>query len=686
MSEVTPSFVPESHGNVPYPVAFRADIVDRYHGIPVHDPYQWMETPSDARTEWLAVQRQLVSKYGPDDDTVSRIETKFKGYLPAAIDGCTVTRGDKEFFYRSALGQLQHVFVCRDASGRETATINPNHWSADGSVGLTVASISNKGEYVAFARNPDDTDKQIWQILDTSTGDILPDTLPQTLDTYPSWDKEGTGFFYERTDKDGRRPVLYHRLGTTMDQDVPYFQPVDEDTVYYTSKVATDGRQLYIVGYQEDGTYSVDVMDVNDPKSSPRRLVSPDEAMTGLHILFNEGDRHVLLTNKDSPNGRIVTRQLGTVGLSDIIAESSSVITDAAMAGEYIALTYYDGISSYAVLHDKSGAPVHKIMPVEQVGAVSLASYGIDDERPTVEIESPARPPTTYGINLINFQKTVIEEPLYKFTSDQYQSDLLYATSQDGTRIPMFVTAAKSTRLDGSNHTIVEGYGGFGNGTKPEFNPYLMPWLESGGVYVQTCLRGGNEFGSRWHDSGKKSGKAKVVQDFIASGMAILDAGYATSENLVAKGASNGGFIVAASMLARPELFKAVLVSDAILDMIRFDKGTQEISGRYWRDEYGRTTDEAEFKFLLGISPVHNIQPALYPAVYAAAGEEDDRVVPANTYKFIAALQAMQKGGNPILLEVEPAKGHGVTSIDRCYRKVAREYAFLERVLGVKIG
>ncbi len=686
MSEVNPSFIPERHGNIPYPAAFRSNTVDKYHDVAVADPYQWMEVPSAARMLWLADQCKLNAHFGPDESATQRIVAKFKGYLPESMEGTSVTRGNKEFFYRVTGGQGHYVFVCRELGGKETAVINPNVWSEDGSVGLSVASISDSGEYVAYARNPNDADIQHWQILDTATGETLPDSLPDTIDSYPSWVADADGFFYEATDQSGRRSVLYHKIGTQKEVDVLFFEPAAGDTAYYLGKVSTDKKRLYITAEHADGSQSLDVMNVDDPENDRRQLIPPELGMKLLKPIYTEGQQHVLWINKDSPNGRIVALQEGKSTVKDLIPESTDVIIDAAMSGDYLGISYYDGVKSFVILHDKSGKPMHTILPDEPVGAVSFASYGIDDLQPTLEKESPSLPATIHRFDVKNFKSTIIQEPEYKYEYSNYRSELIHACSQDGARIPLFVTAHRDVRPDGGNHTLVEGYGGFGNGARPKFNPYAIPWLESGGIYVQPCLRGGDEFGSAWHEAGKKSGKDRVVDDFIAAGEEMVRAGYTSPDLLVAKGASCGGFVVAAAILKRPELYRAALMSGSLLDMLRFDKGEQEQVGRYWRDEFGNTAVKDQFDFLLGISPVHNVRPAAYPAVFAAVGEDDDRVLPANSYKFIAGLQMNQTGDSPILLEVESSTGHGVTSVERIYRKVSREYAFIERVLGIHIS
>ena len=659
--------------------------MDQYHGVTVQDPYRWLEYESPERDEWIGAQRELAQELGATQKAIDEIVEKFHDYIPDVWDSVPYKRQGRRFFNRSIKGQNFRQILELQANGSERLILDPNEWSDDGTNAPNTINISPKGTYISYALSPDDNDQQHWHICDVNSLGELDDTLPVTRTAALRWLEDESGFFYARTSDDGQRSVYFHKIGTKKETDEVFFAPESEDKTWYGAGVSHDNTWLYVYGSHNDGTQSVVMRNLKEGDGEYIELFEPDIESTHTYPVHNDDNRHILITEIDSPKRRIVSCSLENKQFIDIVPEGSDQIVSADVVDNRIITEYYDGTKQYIKIFELDGAHVKTILPSDEIGMVSFSSSRYDDPELKLQFESPVSPNTTYSYNVRTDQMDFLKSAKFDVDTSNYEVTLQYATSSDGTQVPMFVSKPKGSQNSTPIPTIIYGYGGFGIGMKPEFNPTILPWLETGGAYAVACIRGGDEFGKDWHDAAKKHGKQRVFDDFIACAEELIENGTTSSDMLVMQGGSNGGLLVGAVLLQKPGLARAAMLSGSLLDMLRFDKDEHAITGRHWSKEYGSTDIYEEFINLLNYSPVHNVRPAEYPIVYAAVGENDDRVLPSHTYKFIAALQAAQLGANPIIMDIEAKRGHGTSGIERAYRQIAQQYGFLSKVFSIKI-
>lgn len=660
----------------------RGPVVDVYHGVEVADPYRWLEYDSPERTAWMNAQGELLEQYAPPEAMVESIREGMENIYPDVLDSIRFTYGDRAFLQRFYKGQNYSQLIELLPDGGERVVTDPNTWSPDGSIAPAGRQLSPQGNYLAQARSPKDNDEQEWTIINVTTGEELPDSLPQAKNTATHWLEDESGFFYCRTLDNNQRVVYFHTLGSHSDTDQAYFTPEADDKTYYGSSLSHDNRWLYIYGNPPAGSNTVDVIDLQSGSKTPTRLVEADTTDTSTYVIFNHNDAHILATEQGSPKGRVI-RLVAGQDWQDVVPESDDVLENASVVADRLIARYNDGLRSYLKIFEMNGQLVDTILPPDEVGITSFGYYKFDNPEAYVTFESPVRPATTYSYNVLTGETALLKASELLVDTSNYRVGVDYATSKDGTKVPIVYCAPKDLVADGTAPTILYGYGGFSSSMRPYFNSTALPWLENGGVYAIAYIRGGGEFGNEWHEAGTKLGKQRVFDDFIACAEQLIDSKITSPDSLVIMGGSNGGLLVGASLLQRPELFRVAMPSSGLLDMLRYDKDEHAEAGVYWQAEYGTTDNEAEFLNLLSYSPVHNTAPAKYPVVYASVGEHDDRVLPSHTYKFIAGLQAAQLALNPILIDIDTSSGHGLSGAARNQQETAKEYAFLFQTLGV---
>ncbi len=529
-------------------------------------------------------------------------------------------------------------------------------------------SFSEDGKYMAYAKAEAGSDWSKWYIRDLRTGNDLDDVLHWTKFTSTSWTKDGKGFFYSRFDAvseeekfqalNKNQKLYYHRVGTDQSEDVLVYKRPDEPEWGFFGSVTEDGRYLVISVWKgTDPRNRVLYKDLLEPYGMPVDLI--DNFDYGYSLVGNDGPVLYFSTDHEAPNQRVIAidiREPEEENWREVIAESELPLRGVGMAGNMFVASYLRDAISYVRMFRTDGSHVRD---VEFPGIGS--GGGFSGKRSEFETfytySSFNRPPTIYRYDMLTGESEQFRQIDVDFNPDDYVVKQVFYKSKDGTRVPMFLAHKKGLELDGRRPTLLYGYGGFNISITPGFSVGRLAWMEMGGVYAVANLRGGGEYGKRWHEQGKKTQKQNVFDDFIAAAEWLIANGYTNPDKLAIQGGSNGGLLVGASMTQRPELFGAALPAVGVMDMLRFHKFT---AGRYWVDDYGSADDPEEFKALYAYSPYHNLEPGVrYPATLVTTADTDDRVVPGHSFKFAAALQKAHKGDEPVMIRIETRAGHG---------------------------
>ncbi len=687
-------------GALKYPPTRRIDHVDTLHGVKVPDPYRWLE--QDVRTakevaDWVEVQAKFTEKYLdqiPERDLLKRRLTDLWNYekysAPSKVGG-------RYFFSRNDGLQNQSVlYTVASLDGTPRVLLDPNTWSKDGTVAIAGLSISDDGKYLAYGKAESGSDWVTWRVLDVATGKTLGDELRWTKFTGAEWTRDGKGFFYSRYEEPKKgeafqglvfNPKLcYHRVGTTQKDDEVVYRRPDHPDWGFATDVSEDGRWLLITVWKgTDRRYRVTYRDLSDPKALPVDLI--ENFAHNYTFVGNDGPVFYFKTDNAAPRGRVIaidTRRPEPARWKEIIPQAKENLTGVSMVGNQFVLTYLKDARTQVKVHDLKGQFVRE---VQLPGLGSAGGFGgkRTDRETFYTFSSFATPPTIYRYDTASGRSTVWKKAAVKFSPDDYEVKQVFYPSKDGTKVPLFLTYRKGLKLDGTNPTLLYGYGGFNISLTPGFAVSKLLWMEMGGVYAQANIRGGGEYGKEWHQAAVKLKRQKAYDDFIAAAEWLISNRYTRPEKLAIQGGSNGGLLVGACMTQRPELYGACLPAVGVMDMLRFHKFT---AGRYWVDDYGSPDDPEQFKVLLGYSPYHNLKKGTrYPPTLVTTADTDDRVVPSHSFKFIARLQHCQAGNAPVLARIEVRAGHGAGRPTRkAIEEVADQFAFLVKNLHMKLS
>lgn len=679
-----------------YPVTRKGDVVDDYHGTRVADPYRWLEDPdSDETARWVEAQNAVTFSFldsYPKRDQVHRRMTDLWNYQRYGLPG---RRADRYFWAKNDGLQNQSVYYWARSLDQEPVVLfDPNTWSKDGTVALSSMAVSEDAKLVAYGVQASGSDWNTWKVRDIDSGADLSDELRWSKFSDAEWTHDNKGFFYGRypeppaggaafTDTNENQKLYYHRVGTSQAEDLLIFANPDEPKWGYGASVTEDGRYLIVTVWKGTGNdvriFYRDLQahppGVND-EAAMVPLIDRFEAMYSL--IGSEGSVVWFHTDLDAPRGRVIAidlRKPDRENWRTLVPQGEDVIQSVSEVGGRLFVEYLHHARSRIAVHDLDG---RALGDVELPGLGSVAGFGgrRDHTETFYSFTSYNTPTAIYRYDIASGKSTVWKAPVLAFEGSRFVTEQVFATSKDGTRVPMFVTRAKDTALDGNNPTILYGYGGFNISLTPAFSPTIATWLDMGGVYVVANLRGGSEYGETWHKAGTVLQKQNVFDDFYACAEWLIANRYTRSEKLAIQGRSNGGLLVGAAMTQRPELFGAALPGVGVLDMLRFHTFT---IGWAWVDDYGSAEDPDQFKALYAYSPLHNVEPGTrYPATLIITADHDDRVVPAHSFKFAAALQAAQAGPAPVLIRIQTKAGHGAgvpTSIK--IAESADELAFL---------
>ncbi|MFS8797007.1 prolyl oligopeptidase family serine peptidase [Synechococcus sp. R70.1] len=669
-------------------------VVDIYHGQPVPDPYRWLEDLDSERTRaWIEAQNQLTFDYLQRIPARQRLLERLTQLWNYEKYSQPFKEGGRYFYFKNDGLQNQSVLYTQESLEAEARVLlDPNTLSEDGTVALSGIAISRDGRYLAYGLSRSGSDWQEWKVRDIETGEDLPDHLRWIKFSGASWTPDGQGFFYSRYDEPppGReyesanyfQKLYYHRLGTPQSEDLLIYHRPDQKEWGFAGGVTEDGNYLIISVWR--GTDPKNLLfykDLRDPNLPVVELIREFEAEYS--FVGNDGSRFWLLTDLDAPRRRLVAIDLDNPGqVQEVIPEAEETLQGVSLINNQFVAFYLKDAHTQIKTFALDGTYLGEI-PLPGLGSASGFGGKRYDTETFYTFTSFTTPPTIYRYDFTTGRSTLFRQPQVDFDPQAYEVQQVFYPSKDGTRIPMFLVHRRGLARTGDHPTLLYGYGGFGISLTPSFSVGLVAWLEMGGVYAQPNLRGGGEYGEAWHQAGTKLNKQKVFDDFIAAAEWLIAHGYTNPSKLAISGGSNGGLLVGACLTQRPDLFAAALPAVGVFDMLRFHKFT---IGWAWISEYGSPEDPEEFKALYAYSPLHNLKPGTaYPATLITTADHDDRVVPAHSFKFAAALQAAQGGSQPILIRIDTKAGHGAGKpTTKLIEETADRWAFLVEVLGIQ--
>jgi len=653
-----------------YPPAPTAKVVEELHGVQIPDPYRPLEDPQAPETRaWIEAQNRLTFGYLeqiPLRETLRRRLEELWNY-PRVLS--FFKRGGRYFSLRNDGLQNQNVlYVQEHLEAAPRVLLDPNTLSEDGTVALSNYAVSRDGRYLAYALSKSGSDWLTWRVREVETAQDLPDEIRWSKFSSAAWLPDGSGFFYSRYDEPAEgtdytganyfQKVYLHRLGTPQQQDVLVYERPDQKEWGFQAFVTHDGRYECLHVWR--GTHRENLFFYRPHGSEERFVELVGEFVASFEFIRNQGSRFYFKTNLEAPRGRVVVVDVARGSLETLetlVPEGEDTLSFAEPAGDGLVLGYLHHASHRLELVDLEGRSRGRL-PLPTLGMVPLVAGEEDDPELFYGFTSFLYPLTLYHHHLTTGQTQPLFTPPLQFDPSLYETHQVFVPSRDGTRIPLFLVHKKGLQLNGQNPTLLYGYGGFNIPMTPAFNPGRLVWLEQGGVFAQACLRGGGEYGEDWYRAGTLERKQNVFDDFIACAEWLIAQGYTKPQRLAIQGGSNGGLLVGAALTQRPELFGVALPAVGVLDMLRFHKFT---IGWAWVSDYGSPDNPEHFQYLRAYSPLHNLKPGThYPATLITTADHDDRVVPAHSFKFAAALQAAQGGPAPILIRIQTKAGHGL--------------------------
>ncbi len=671
-----------------YPIARRETVLDNYHGFEVADPYRWLESPDSNETlAWVEKQNRLTEKFladAPQRQNITERLTQLWNYPRYSAPSKTDTR----YFFRKNDGlQNQSVlYMQKTLDSQPQVVINPNLFSEDGTIAMTGSAATKDGTLLAYGLSSHGSDWQKIKIKKIDAGEDFPETLQYCRYASVAWLHDDSGFYYNRfpdpntvaqEDRYNYSSVWFHKLDTLQSEDSLVYHDPNNKELGFVPFLTEDGKYLMLYVYH--GAEPKNRVYYRPVDSSEPFIKLLDEADARYEPIGNIGPVFYFQTDLDAPRGRVIAidiRQPARDKWRTVIPESEDVIDSASLINNRLVLSRMHNVHHLLKIYDPDGSFAADI-PLPTLGTVDSISGRQEDREMFFIFTSYLFPATIYRYDFASGVTSVFRKPQIDFDHSSYETEQLFATSKDGTPIPVFVTHRKDLVRDGSNPAILYGYGGFGNSINPFFSVAVMNWLEMGGVFAVANIRGGGEYGESWHQAGMREHKQNVFDDFIAAAEYLIAQKYTSAQKLGIWGGSNGGLLTAACMLQRPDLFAAVVSAVPVTDMLRYPKFT---IGRYWMPEYGDAEHSLhEFEYLYAYSPLHNVKEGTtYPPILVTTADTDDRVAPLHAKKFVAALQQKASSENPILLRVETRAGHGVGKpTTKVIQELADSYTFL---------
>ena len=686
---------PERYSVKAYPET-RMDetIVDDYFGTKVADPYRWLENDTSVETaKWVKAQNEVTQDYlshipfrNAIKDRLTQIVNYERYSMPSKKHGRYI------YSKNDGLQNQSVIYMQETLDGEPTVLLDPNKLSDDGTVSLGGISFSNDGKYMAYIIQRSGSDWVEIYVKDMATLELLPDHIEWAKFTGASWYKDG--FFYAAYDRpeagkefsnvNENHKIYYHKLGTPQEQDELFYSNPKQPRYFHQVDLTEDEHYMFLFESGQGAGSTLWIRDMQDPKGKFVQIAddmdyqySPIDVIDGTLYIF---------TNYNAPKGRICkvsTKAPQMANWVDVIPESENVISGISLAKGKMIVTYDKDAANHAYVYTMDGQQLHEIA-LPTYGSVGFSS---EYKEPEVfyAFTSFVFPTTIYQYNIDDNTSTVFRAPAIDFKSDDYVTEQVFVTSKDGTKVPMFLTYKKGLQKDGTNPTFLYGYGGFNVTLNPGFSTSRLPFIENGGIYAQMNLRGGNEYGEEWHIAGTKLQKQNVFDDCIACAEYLINNKYTSPKYLALNGGSNGGLLVGAVVNQRPDLFAVAVPQVGVMDMLRYHLFT---IGWNWASDYGTSEDdEAMFKALYAYSPLHTIKSGTdvhYPAIMVTTADHDDRVVPAHSFKYAAALQAAQTGDQPKIIRIDTKAGHGGGKpISKVLEEQADIYSFILYNMGL---
>jgi len=679
-----------------YPVTEKGTVVDDAFGQKVADPYRWLE--NDVRTDpkvaaWVAAENKATQAYLATLPGRDAIKARLKALWNYERFGLPEKAGTNYFYTKNdGLQNQSPLYVRTGLNGAPRLLIDPNSWAKDGATALDAWVPSKDGAKLGYMIQDGGSDWRIVRFLTVADGAVLPDELKWVKFSGLSWAKDGSGVFYSRfpepaagqafQELNERQAVYFHKLGTPQSADTLVYETPDRPKLNNTATVTDDGAWLVITSSEgTDDRYEITLLDLRKPGAKPVTLVKGLE--NNWSLAGSSGDKLYFVTNRDAPLQKIVLVNAAQPMQAPqlIVPEGKAKLESASLVGDTLLASYLVDARSEVRRYALDGAPKGTIA-LPGIGTAEGFGGEAGDPETFFAYSSFNEPGAIYRYDAATDTTTVFAKPKVTFDPADYVVEQRFYPSKDGTRIPMFIVRRKDLKTPAP--TMLYGYGGFNISLTPEFSPATLGWVQMGGIYAVANLRGGGEYGKAWHDGGRLANKQNVFDDFIAAGEYLVKQGVTTPQQLVIRGGSNGGLLVGAVTNQRPDLFAVALPAVGVMDMLRFDRFT---AGRYWVDDYGYPSKEADWKVLRAYSPYHNIQSGKdYPAILVTTADTDDRVVPGHSFKYAAALQAAQIGPKPHLIRIETRAGHGAGKpTDKKIEEYADLYAFAAKGTGMTV-
>lgn len=676
-----------------YPQARKDTVVDDYFGTKVADPYRWLEDEnSDETKAWIKAENELTFGYLNKIPFRDTLRNRLKNLLKYERYTIPVKAGNYYYFNKNNGLQNQWVFYRTENPGTdEEIFIDPNTFSKDGTNSMREESFSRDGSLLAYQISEKGSDWRKIVVIDTETKKQIGDTLFNIFDSRISW-SGNKGFFYSTFDKpeDGSKlsvialsdKLFFHKVGDKQKNDSLIFDGKDFNIRYLRAYVTEDERFLYIKAAESTSGNGLYIKDLSVENSLIDTILTSFKYKNT--IIDNQGSELFILTNYKAPNNRLVKVDASKPQADnwiDVIPETENVLT-VTKGGGYFFAGYMVDVKSELIQYDYSGNKIRKI-DLPAIGTVKDFKAKKEAKTLFYTFTSFTYPSTIFKYDIENGTSELFWKPDISFNPEDYVIKQVFFYSKDSTRVPMFIVHKKGLEMNGKNPTYLYAYGGFNASLKPMFYLENLMWIENGGIYVHANLRGGGEYGNKWHKAGMRMNKQNVFDDYIAAAEYLIKEQYTSSNYLALSGRSNGGLSVGAVMTQRPDLFKVAIPTVGVMDMLRYQKFT---SGAGWAREYGTSDDSEEmFKYILAYSPLHSIKKGVnYPATLIETADHDNRVIPAHSFKFAATLQADNSGDNPVLIRIETNTGHGGgTPISKLINQVADRFAFIWYNMGI---
>lgn len=676
-----------------YPATKKVDQIDTISGVVVNDPYRWLENDTSKETaDWVAAENDVTFGYLkniPFRDAIRKRLDELQNY-----ERFTAPAKHGEYYYFSKNTGLQNHYVVyrkKGENGPEEVFLDPNTFSADGTTALGGTSFTSDGSLVAVLIQEGGSDWRKAVVLNAKDKSVVGDTLKDLKFTGISW-KGTEGFYYSSYDKPKGselsaktqyHKLYYHKLNTPQKSDAMIFGGEKTPRRYIGGGLTEDERYLVITAAVSTTGNELYVQDLKDKNGKLLTVVGNFDQ--NHNVVDNDGSKLIIQTDLNAPNGRVVVVDAANPGVEnwkDLIPENENTIQGVSTVGMKIFVDYLKDASTQVKQFDYSGK-LEREIELHGIGSAGGFFGEHGDKTTYYSFTSFTTPTSIYKLDIASGKSELYAQPKVDFNGADYETKQVFYTSKDNTKIPMFIVYKKGTELNGKNPTMLYAYGGFNISLTPSFSTSRLVWLENGGIYAQPNLRGGGEYGEKWHLAGTKMNKQNVFDDFIAAGEYLIKEKYTSSQYLAISGGSNGGLLVGATMTQRPDLAKVALPAVGVMDMLRYHKFT---AGAGWAYDYGTADDSKEMmQYLQKYSPVHAIKPGVsYPATLVTTADHDDRVVPAHSFKFAATLQENHVGNNPVLIRVDTKSGHGSSNLSKALDETADEYAFTYYNMGIE--